>query len=254
MPTPSPVINGQLGAHEQPWRYGYDQSGPYFIQSWHGTRSAIAAQYSLCVAAGAICEVRQGIGVDILEARFGNTDGAGGGGEQVVNTWEFFANTLEKDILEADQTSIAAVTEANRGVIRHRLDNPGEDPAMAFVADGTQTTAEALWKLMLKGVRAVRVLQPILRHTQTVISSYTIKASLTNVGKILTNAQITSLEDMPLSVLFNLPADGVAKTGYTWGWYKCHPTARTAVGQKVQIEQEWEYGHWETSLLYSVAS
>jgi len=43
--------------------------------------------------------------------------------------------------------------------------------------DGRRCGADA------EGVRAVRVLQPILRHTQTVISSYTIKASLTNVGK-----------------------------------------------------------------------
>ncbi len=241
MATPSPVINGQAAAHEQPQRYGYDQSGPYMVRTWHGTRAAIAAQYAACLIDGATCEVTQGIGIDVLSARYGTSGGGDGGSEVVVDTWEFFANVIEKDSLEADISAVNAISEENKEKIIHHTD-PTAEPVFT---GGTASDALAEYRLRKMGAKSIRVLQPIVRHTQTVSSSYTIKASLTNVGKILTTAAFIRSEAMPADVLFNLPNDTPTDTTrYAFGWYKMHPTVRISAGQKIQIEQEWEYGLW----------
>ena len=244
MATPSPTITGQTGAHEQPQRYGWDESGPYLVRTWHGTRAEIVAQYVICIAAGATGEVKQGIGTDILEARYSEPTTGPGSPETVINTWEFFANVIEKDVLQADLATINAISDADRNTIQKWTD-PDNEPSLSG-------TAQTVYRLMSKGVKSVRVNQPVLRHTQTVGDSYSVKASLTNVGKVYTTAQLQSAEDLPSDVLFNLPSDTSNHTGMVYGWLKMHPTVRLAARQKTQIEQEWEYGLYSTTLYTQV--
>jgi hypothetical protein len=242
MSTPAPVVNGKSGAYEGPRRYGYDDNGPYTIRTWGGTKSAIETQYALCVTAGAACEVREGYGTYTLEARY-STD-ADGTSNTEVDTWEFFANSVEKDMLEADISIVRGISADYKRTIQNWT-----DPDSAPVLD-SGGNASKLLNLRMKGTKSVVVMQPMLRHTKTVSNGYSVKASMTGVGKIWTNAQISSFEELPATVLFNLPTDGTAETEMLYGWLKLHPTVRIAAGQKVQIEQEFQYGYW-TSLLYS---
>jgi len=90
----------------------------------------------------------------------------------------------------------------------------------------------------------VPVLTPTLRHTQTVSNSWTIPASFTNVGRIISRASMISLEAIPTDILFQLPNDISTRTtqpALVYGYRKKHPTVRTAALQKTQIEQEWAY-------------
>jgi hypothetical protein len=93
-----------------------------------------------------------------------------------------------------------------------------------------------------------------LRHTQTVNAQYAIKASLTNVGKVLSTATLQNDESIPNGLLFNLPAFSlppqyVETSGdLKYGWYKDFPTVRQIAGMKWNIEQEWQYGLYSVKL------
>ena len=244
MSTPAIVINGTSGAYEQPSRFGWDTSGPYCIRTWKGTASAISTQYDTCAAAGALVEVENGYGTSTLRARYAVT--ITGGTEAPVDAWEFFASHAEKDILEADLPAINALTNQEKSDIREAIANPASDIWGDFSDEQL-----AVYGLMVSGVKAVRVMAPVLRHTQTVSNIFTVKAALTDVGKILSSGTLATFESIPSSVLFNLPYDTSSRTApaLAYGWMKMHPTIRMAARQKMQIELEYEYGLWST-LLY----
>jgi hypothetical protein len=249
-----PTINGTSGAYEQPQRFGADSSGPYCIRTWKGTAAAIADQYNLCIAGGAQAEVQAGIGVHTVTARYAMVIGGTGAGEVPINSWQFFASASEKDALEADKGPIDAISVANKDRIRWFLANPprqneGAVTVDCFEDDGTDTLPFDLYRQMQTGVKSVRVNAPILRHTQTVSTLYTVKAALTNVGKILTSNKLYLDETIPLGVLFTLPSDVSTRYKLFYGWFKMHPSVHDAARQKMQIEQEWEYGLW-SELLY----
>lgn len=254
MSTPSPVINGQTGAHEQPVKFGRDTSGPYVERTWHGTRAAITAQYNLCVAGGGVCEVTTGIGVDKLTARFSIQQDTGGGTTEVpVDQWEFLASHVEKDVLEADVTFSPALTDHDKKQLKNYLVNPPASPS--DVAAWDNATGSNLFELMENGLRSITVNAPTLRHTQTVSNVYTVRAALTNVGKIISSSTLMISEAIPTTVLFNLPFDTVKRSfggGLSYGWRKMHPSVTIAARSKLQITQEWEYGLW-SNLLYGAA-
>jgi hypothetical protein len=180
---------------------------------------------------------------------------AGGATEVPVDSWEFFANHCEKDVLEADNSPVDSISLANKTRIRNFILNPsGPDGYVvtedSFEDDGTETLPFDLYKQMQAGVRSIVVNAPTLRHTQTVSNVYTVKATLTNVGKIISSATLTILEDLPFGVLFNLPTDVSTRYKQHYGWMKVHPTVRCAARFKMQIEQEWQYGLW-SELLYN---
>ncbi|MCX6924988.1 MAG: hypothetical protein NT154_17500 [Verrucomicrobia bacterium] len=254
MSTPAMVINGTSGAYEQPQKFGWDANGPYCVRTWRGTAAAIASQYNVCVGAGATADVAAGYGVHTLTARYALAIGGTGPNEVPVESWEFFASHVEKDLLEADNATINSISELNRSIIHKLLTDPSqvaEDPDGGgyFDDDGSAAAALSVYKLMNGGMKSVRVMAPALRHTQTVSNQYTLKAALTNVGAIISTATLKTSENVPTGVLFNLPAKVSVKTGYAWAWMKMHPTIRCAARQKMQIEQEWEYGLW-TTLIY----
>ena len=250
MSTPAPVINGKSGAHEQPVSYGTDSSGWFVVRTWHGTLAEIEAQFTACVADGATAEVKGGYGVATLTARY-SVPPDGGEGEVPVNTWEFMASHVEKDLLQADIPAVEAISDDNKYGIEYWLSKP-EVPdntvvdATSFFDDGpnSRSNAFAVYKLMLSGMKSVRVNAPVLRHTQTVSNAYAVKAALTSVGKVLSSATLAMLEAIPATVLFNLPADVSKRAGYSYGWMKSHPTIRCAARQRMQIELEYEYGLW----------
>lgn len=241
----SPVINGLTGAHEQPVEFGRDTSGPYVIRRWRGTHAAIYSKYNECVLGGGVSSVKEGYGVHELTARFAIQQDTGDGTtETPINNWEFFASHVEKDILEADIPAIESLSANDKTKLRNLMQNP---PATsADIPSFDSGNATTLYGLIRNGLRSIRVNAPALRHTQTVSNQYTVRAALTNVGKILSSSTLATVEAIPTSVLFNMPADSSNRAGLAYGWMKLHPTVRVSAKQKLQIEQEWEYGLWPT--------
>lgn len=246
----TPTINGASGAYEKPLRYGQSDSGSYTIRTWEGTQSAIESQ-AASLPITCTWEIREGVGVYTLEARYGTAKGGSENDPPASDIWEFTSNAVEKDILESDNAAVTAVSQLNIARIRDYILNPPKDGIEEGDFDGaTASSAFSLYKLMASGVKSVRVDAVIARHTQTVSLGYSIRPALTNVGKIVTSGSMLSQEGMPAAVLYNLPQTVANDVRFIWGWYKKYPTVRMAAFSKMQIEQEWEYGRW-AYLLYT---
>lgn len=254
-----PTINGVKGAFEQPIRFGYNDSGPYTIRSWRGDFAAISQLVPQLNAAGGLWEIKDThthTNVE-LECRFASEPGQNPDVEVPVDEWEFFAQKIEKDILESDIALVSNLSNQDKQNIRNAIQDPGslqdfQNPTFEQTTEGT-----LVYSLMVAGVKSVRVNAPTLRHTMTVSNSYPVKATLDRVGKIIPTASMASLEGIPASVLFILPDDTSTRingegnyTGPTlrYGWYKNHPTVRGGPYHKSQIEQEWEYGLWPVDI------
>jgi len=238
----NPVITGKKGAYQQPQRLGLSESGGYAILTWEGTRNEVLANVPGIEAMGGLWDYEDSFsGAKCrLVGRFAVQPGQ----EEVpVNTWEFFAGEIEKDILESDVAVVNGISEDEKRKIRDAIQNPtpGQSPSLI------NTNAINLYLLMLTGVRSVRVPTPTLRHTQTVSNNWTVPAARTNVGKIILTANMGALEAIPNDILFSLPSLTSTRTGLTYGWLKLDPTVRTAARQRTQIEQEWRYGLWPTT-------
>lgn len=264
-------LNGQRGAFEQPPRWGRNQSGQFYTRVFEGTLNEMRAKAGSFDAQGYFYEVTEGYEKAHLEVQLDYNPLTGSGGTPVelpVDTWEYVGGKAEKDILEADVfTGITAtLSQKNIEIIRSAIQNapdgsdttgnysakdrPQASVAQACFTDGNAANAFTMYKLMQAGVKSAIVRTPTLRHTQTVSNSWTIPASLTNVGRIISTSTITALEGVPSGLLFNLP-NVVPATFQTiavkYGWLKHDPTIQQIAGRKWQLVQEWEYGLWPTA-------
>jgi len=250
---PLPRINGVKGAYLQPPRYGESESGPFTLYTYEGTKTELLNLVGSIKGLGGTWEMEEShSGAKCkLSARFA-VNVASGTPEVPVDTWEFFSFTHEKDLLESDLTSITHnITEDQKRIIRAAISNPqpGKSPALV-----PGTPAYVVYALELHGVRSSYKFVPTIRHTQTVSSNWTVKASLANVGRIITTPTFTTLEALPAWVLFNIPSDAwtgnATDLGFNlaYGWLKMYPTIRGAAFQKIALEQTWVYGLWSTFL------
>ncbi len=245
------IINGQKGVHLQPAKYGRTESGWYCELTWIGTKEAVQTIVPFCMGARAIFHVEESPSgaATKLVARFATSVSSGGVGvstpESPEDNWQYFANMIEKSVLECDLANVdPPLTNDEINLIKTNLDHLdaidlGDDPRDDVVE---------LFNLMKSGVTSIRVLQPILRHTQTVSQLWTTKTSTANAGKILTTNALIRLEGVP-ALLIDLPALSSTKPGLAYGWFKHFPSIKISALQKVQVEQEWEYGLW-AGLLY----
>ncbi len=227
----------------QPLRQGKDSTGYYTEYEWHGTPDEVIANIQGIEGSGGLWQIEYSYtgAKTILRARTAQSLIQP---EVPIDTWEFFAGEVEKDLFEADVAAINNITDDERRKVRDGIQNPtpGLSPAL------TSPAAISLYVLMLNGLRAVRVSVPTLRHTQTASTNYSVPNSLANVGRIISTATLRTQESIRADISLNLPNLTSARTGLSYGWFKKHPTIRAAARQKIQIEQEWEYGLWDVSI------
>lgn len=184
----------------------------------------------------------------IPKAAIGSGSGGGISNPNVPlnNVWELQPNMVEKDIMDAD-IAINDLTTAQKDAVT---------AAVAANDVGTLSgNSLKFYKLLRAGVKSIRIFEPVLRHSLTVRSDYSIAASLTNAGKIYTTAQLYSVENVPKILLFDLPSLSAVRTdsvSVDYGWLKKYPSVTQISGGKWQIEQEWEYGLWATDLYSGV--
>jgi len=261
-------INGQLGAFEQPHRYGRNESGDWSVITYEGTRDEIYDQaYAWNGQKGAIWQVEHSFtgGKDRLTvhipwnyANFPYLD--------VTTEWELFAETVEKDLLELDpnemnfpaDSPLLALSYLDKSFIREALDAPStlsdlvdsyQTEAGISGEDFSPTVAKKVFYMMQSGFKQMRVSVPKLRKTTIVNSQTEIKAGITNVGKLVTPATLTSVYELPSDLLFNLPnnaqpASFADKIEKRYGWFCHYPTVRQAALIKWHMVQEFEYGLW----------
>lgn len=195
-----------------------------------------------------------------------------------VDLWEYIGGKTQIDFLDADVPSgiTATLDHNNISTIRAAMQNPpsGQSPGAfhaegnpnglvttaSFVdgngnATGNPTNALTVYKLIQAGVKSVYARNPTLRHTQTVSRYWTIPASQTNVGRIISTSTMMLTtgngESVPSGLLFNLPSLTPANfqtIALAYGWLKHDPTIQQIAFRKWQIIQEWEFGLWATAL------
>jgi len=234
-----PTITGSKGAYLQPQRFGINESGGYAILTWEGTANEVKSNIPAILSMGGLYDYQDSFsGAKCqLTARFPLLPGVQ---ETPIDTWEFFAAVVEKDVLEADNSIINGLSETEKRQIRTII----QDPSAGTPAPLGGTNANKIYQLMLTGLRAIRVNAPTLRHTQTVSNNWTVKASFANVSRLISTASLIATEAVPSAILFNLPTDVSVRAGFQYAWMKNHPTVRASAFQKMQIEQEWQYGLW----------
>jgi hypothetical protein len=171
----------------------------------------------------------------------------GGGNETPTLVWEYFANRVEIDILEADISAINSISEEELIAIRQHIASPVEGSSPALV----DPNAIDLYALMLKGVRHFRIFSPTLRRSKLVSDTYAVQASQANVGSIITSGTLATQEDVPTR-LFALPSAVSSKTGFVYGFYKNFPSIQQSGVGRWQVSQEWDFGLWPT-FLYGAA-
>lgn len=261
----SNAINGHKGCHQQPTRYGKNESGFYSVVSYEGTSREIKIRAAAYDAIGAVYEVEEMHGgfcrlnVYLTWANAGQV-----AQETPVSVWELDPNEVEKDLLDADfpfastyvppdeHFGIGAVSRQNRMAVKTALDTVPEDDSLppALFDDGTYESALALYFLMRAGVRAYPVNAMVIRHTQVVSNRYSNKVAMTNCGRILSTSTLIALEGVPSDLLFDVPTEpsvtqSIQSPGdLQYGWRKAWPQITESAYQKKQIVRRWQFGLW----------
>lgn len=246
------TINGSALAVPQPKRYGKRSgSGYYSVLRWRGPKASVAALVPQLEELGYDYDVEEEPGpFATCTANVPTADSRDPGAPDglVITKFQLVPNVVEKDILSSNISAVASLTQTDIQAIRKAIQDPG---------GGTALTAEALplYKLMLKGVTAVRVTQPTFQHTVIVSNGYEVTAAVSNCGKILSSAKMVAETSAPPAFFPALAAspftDAAAdNVNMVSGWLKDYPTIENIAGGKAQITVQYNWGIW-ARLLYT---
>ena len=253
----SNIIQGVQSAIPQPSTYGYTPGRGYHQRlRWKITNPAdIPALLGQLIAAGYAYDVSPEAdgAITVVEATSQPAQDTNGdpASTPLAEIWERDSMTTEKDLLQCDLNYFASILPYRKLLIQKAIDDKTE-----LDASLTAQNELDLYALLAHGVKSIRVSSPVVRRTRITASSYTVKASDTNMGKILTTAQMTSFEGAPSTVLFNLPSTGtVTVSGFTArsGWYKKPAKVAQQGDGRWQIVQEYEYDIWSSDLYESAS-
>lgn len=229
--------------------------GFYIIRSWRGpTASALAYETTLQTAGFEYVNDNRSP-IATITAKIGYDDTTSPGSPEVpVNLWERNVNREQKTIYEHPR--VAALGIGYITAIREAVQNNETTVSASTVDGGTvenDAIAHEVFDLIRKGVDSFPVWQPVVNQTQIVSSSYPRSAVTANVGKILTKAQMVSLEEAPEGVLDDKTVpDGLTSIA-RYGYYKNEPQITQQANNKWHIVTQWEAGFWST-FLYENAS
>lgn len=254
----SNVVVGTQTAIQQAGSYGFVQGkGGYTKVKYSVTNPAeVAGLLSQLLAFGYSYNVTPGAqgAYTIVEAsKDTNPNGETETTEPLAEIWERESVATEKDILQSDLLTVNSILPYRKLLIQKCIDDKTD-------IDGSLTATEeiAVYNLMAAGVKSVRVFSPVVRRTRITASTYAVKASDTNMGKILSTTQMTTLENAPSTVLFNLPSTATQNSGTNGverrsGWFKKPARVNQQGDGRWQIVQEYEYDYW-SKFLYTDAS
>ncbi|HEV2350845.1 MAG TPA: hypothetical protein VG028_13470 [Terriglobia bacterium] len=261
------IATGIQNAFIQPKKWGRNESGNY--EGYHFEGPALQIKNlaaSFANLPGLLYEVTEGYGKWSLDVHFPwNADGLVNPATDTIETWEFFAQTTEKDLLNVQDNMgiIATLSQQEKEVIRNSIDNPpalsnGQpDITLATFQNlpddtGNPENAYLVYQLMLAGEKSYPMPAPILRRNIVTSSQYALGYVLTNVRRLLSTNYVALNEYLPGNLLFNVSSytanDVSTDPRLEYGWYKNFPTIQQAAMFKWRISQEYQYGWWPWQL------
>lgn len=261
------VFVNSTGAVEGSWTVESDpRTGPRTIRRFRGERPYIEAKelelrsigYTTRTTQGPVWDLEASIAAEVRDGAFGGTTA-----DSPVDTYELFANVVEKDVLDADQGYASVMNEDDRAWLRAYMDGDitdkkkynGKTVNPPFV---DPTLSLPLFRMILRGTKSIIQYQPVLRHTRTIWSGYSIGSALDGVATLWSKNDLAGI-GIPALILNNLPASGTvtASDGLVQrlAFLKAYPTIQAASYGKSQAVVEWQYGKWGAGLydLYNIS-
>jgi hypothetical protein len=243
------TIVGNQDPIEQGREYTYKLGGGHSQrQVWKVTDQAdVATLVSALAISGYSYSVQYDGQIATVEGTLDYNLGGAPTTTPLTTIWERDIKIVSEDILKSDLAIIGGISSANKKTIQEKLKTP-EDPS----ATGLTSDALTIYTLMFNGVTSRIVYQPMIRRTKLCANSYAAAESDTNMGKILTAAQMSSLEGAPGGLLFALPASGTnvvrSDISTITGYLKVPCRVQQQGDGRWQITQEWDYGVWAAAL------
>ena len=118
--------------------------------------------------------------------------------------------------------------------------------------------AYSLYLLMKAGNEVFPMEASVIRHSQLTSNQYAVKASYNNMSRLISTASMYSLEGVPTTLLFNVPALPTAAQfietmgDLQYGWRKVRPAVSRLSRMKWRIVQNYQFGLWPIRTFGSV--
>lgn len=272
----SPIINGLKGSFKQAGcTRGRNSTGFYWNYQYEGTADEVEADADACAANNLQFEVTNLTG-GRKRLTFQTTVAFGDGGgaensEVLENVWELDPQDTQKDLLEADlpfantyngELPLGILSSNDKLLVRKAIDAGITNKDVEngyFDEDGENANQMLSWfKLMRAGVKYFPVEATVLRHTQIVSNAYSVKASFSNVGRIISTESMPSLEGVPDLLLFDLPSVPAATQlietpgDLQYGWRKIRPRISRINFSRWNVANNYQFGLWTVKLYGSV--
>jgi hypothetical protein len=249
---------------QEGYTYGVNDSGPFQRFKYRGTTNevrALASQFNVSGWTWSITYETHGFAR--LEAETGFLGDQGDEEGQVEDVWELDPNETQKNLLEADFPfgSLEAISKANKDVITDALDRPKDFRTSNPTFSGTTTqkaNALSMYLLLKAKHENFPVEATVIRRSRLVSNSYTVQASQTNSGRIISSASMSSLEGVPGDILFSVPTPPtvvqlIETAGdLKYGWRKVRPNVTRSAFSKWRIVQTWQFGLWPVKIYGAV--
>lgn len=219
-------------------------------QVWKITDSAdVATLVSALVASGYSYSVQYDGQICTVEGTLDYVPGYSSTTTPLTTIWERDIRVTEKDLLESNNTLVAtaSMTELHKATILIGLKDDVQPAATGLTGNPLK-----VYTLMFNKVKTVLVYQPVIRRTKICANSYATAESDTNMGKVLSASQMSSLEGAPGGLLYALPSSGTSsiRTDFAInvGYLKMPCRVQQQGDGRWQITQEWDYGEWAADL------
>lgn len=261
------IILGASTMTEQPQEWGYSpDKGFDTTRSWKGPASAVESVTATLSALGWSFRVRHlPSGLAQIDATISGNASSNGGSQpstvDVVDTWELYPNSVQKDLLEADCSAVGACTAQQISWVKTYLATRSTDAITAegwTTWNGYQTT---LINLANAGVTSWEIDAPVLRHSYSIPRGVNYSFPWNNIWKIHSTAQLIANEGVPADYVLDLATIGALFTNPTrndgvpfhYGWRKRFPHQSIGANGKREVNIEYHFGLWATDL-YSVVT
>lgn len=174
--------------------------------------------------------------------------------ESPLPRWELFSEEVEVSANQAvyiDKLAGAQLTDVQRKIVGKAV--RGEIVTVAEAATfSAGVQLDFLDTVIRDGLHTITYNRPVICASRTATRGWNNSYAGTNVNKILTTAQMTSLELMEAGLLDGLVAYP-ALTGTLVGWKKEFPRREAMGGGLFAISQKFIYGWWNTAVFVAAS-
>lgn len=249
---------GQGGMIPQPVRRQYVQGrGWTWTISFIGPKAlAFGLEQQLIAAHYDVSTVEEGP-MATVEATFSGRDDTAGTDEVPEDNWELTFNIVEKEFYESPRVAALAQTTIDGEDLLSQLRRAIDEKTLRNVSPeiGAVTYADfyEAYNLALAGTTSIIIEQAIIRRTRTVSARFSRQAIMTNVGKIITVAQMSSQELAPAEIVITETASTSLAFTARFGYRKAKPSITQTAQNKWHIVNEYVSGVWP-NILYTSAT